>query len=266
MPNPLTGLRVSALTAANVLLALLVGTPLIAAGHRCVFDELQRLQLATGTSAVPEVGDRGAPPRQGAEQHGSFTAPDPWEPIRISVFTKDLDDSSRYCTQPGEMKPDFFGSMLKCNSDNVLTDEKKRILREVIVPNAVQMHEDRLLVQPLRDNICVQHFTDDVCSQFTIPQSHHTTGVPDTDFVLYVAAGPTEPGNFAWSITCQFDTNDRPLVGVADIGSVVTTNIIPSTPILVHEILHALGFNIETFQSRGMIIDVSVRGKKKVLS
>ncbi|CCW72155.1 unnamed protein product [Phytomonas sp. Hart1] len=261
MSNPRTGLRVSALTTAAVLLVLLVGTPLIAAGHRCIFDELQRLQLGTDTSAVPDVRDRGTPQGQGAEQHGSITATDPWEPIRISVFTKDLDDSSRYCTQPGEMKPNFTGSIIECNTKNVLTDKKKRILREVIIPNAVRMHKDRLLVQPLRDNIRVEHFTGDICSQFTVPQSHHTTGVPDTDFVLYVAAGPTVLGLVAWAFMCQLDPSGRPLVGVANIGSVDTMNILSSIRTLEHELLHALGFSNRIFKNRNMIDTVSVRNK-----
>ncbi|CCW72240.1 unnamed protein product [Phytomonas sp. Hart1] len=263
MPNPRTSLRVSALTAAAVLLALLVGTPLIAAGHRCIFDELQRLQLATGSSAVPEVGDRGAPQGQGAEQHGSFTATDPWEPIRISVFTEDLDDSSRYCTQPGEMKPNFKGSMIKCNPDNILTDEKKQLIRKQIIPNAVQMHRDRLLVQPLRHNIRVGHLTGSLCPYFTVPQSHHTTGVPDTDFVLYVAAGPTVPGIIGWTAYCQSDASGRIQVGVVNLGPRNALDVFSSTRTMAHEILHALGFDIEIFQIRGMIIDVSVRGKKK---
>ncbi|CCW72228.1 unnamed protein product [Phytomonas sp. Hart1] len=159
------------------------------------------------------------------------------------------------------MKPDFKGSMARCNSKNIFNDKKKRMLREVIIPNAVQMHKDRLLVQPLRDNIRVEHFTGKICSQFTIPHSHHTTGVPDTDFVLYVAAGPTVPGTIAWAVTCQFDPNGRPLVGVANIGFVNTMNIISSTRTLSHEILHALGFSNRIFKKRNMIDTVSVRNK-----
>ncbi|CCW72232.1 unnamed protein product [Phytomonas sp. Hart1] len=263
MPNPRTDLRVSALTAAAVLLALLVGAPLIAAGHRCIFDELQRLQLATGTSAVPDVGDRGAPQGQGAEQHGSITATDPWEPIRISVFTRDLDDSSRYCTQPGEMRPDFSGSMIKCNPDNILTDEKKQLIRKQIIPSAVQMHREHLLVRPIIGNIRVDHFKGGLCPYFTVPQSHHTTGVPDTDFVLYVAAGPTELGVNAWAVYCQFDRSGRLQVGVVNLGPRYALDVFLSTRILTHEILHTLGFHINMFQFRGMTIDVSVRGKNK---
>ncbi|CCW71261.1 unnamed protein product [Phytomonas sp. Hart1] len=261
MPNPRTGLRVSALTAAAVLLALLVGTPLIASGHRCIFDEMQRLQLATGTSAVPEVRDRGTPQGQGAEQHGSPTAPDSWKRIRISVFTEDLDDSSRYCTRPGEMKPDFSGSMLLCDSDNILTDEKKQLLRDQIIPNAVQMHKDRLLVQPISGNIRVRNFKWSICSQFTIPQSHHTTGVPNADFVLYIAPGPIKGNILAWALLCQVDDDDRPLVGVTNTGSIDPTNIIDSTRTLTHEISHALGFDVDFFIHKEMVNTVSVRNK-----
>ncbi|CCW69204.1 unnamed protein product [Phytomonas sp. Hart1] len=159
------------------------------------------------------------------------------------------------------MKPDFKGSMMQCNSKNILTDEKKQLLRKQIIPDAIQMHKDRLLVQPLKDSILVEHFTGDVCSHFTIPQSHHDTGVPDTDFVLYVAAGPTVPGNLAWAITCQYDPSGRPLVGASDFGSVYTMDIIHSTRILTHEILHALGFEIEFLKKRNMVDTVSVRNK-----
>ncbi|CCW71652.1 unnamed protein product [Phytomonas sp. Hart1] len=151
--------------------------------------------------------------------------------------------------------------MIKCKSDNILTDKKKRILHDEMIPDAVQMHKDRLLVQPLRDNIRVEHFTGKICSQFTIPQSHHTTGVPDADFVLYVAAGPTEPGTIAWATMCQSDPSGRPFVGAANIGSVDTMNILYFTRLLAHEILHALGFLFDIFQRRNMINAVSVRNK-----
>ncbi|CCW69205.1 unnamed protein product [Phytomonas sp. Hart1] len=159
------------------------------------------------------------------------------------------------------MKPDFKGSMMQCNSKNILTDEKKELLRKQIIPNAIQMHKDRLLVQPLKDSILVEHFNGKLCSHFTIPQFHHDTGVPDTDFLLYVAAGPTVPVVCMWALTCQYDPSGRPLVGVANIGSVDTKDIFFSTHTLVHEILHALGFEIEFFKNRNMVDTVSVRNK-----
>ncbi|CCW71267.1 unnamed protein product [Phytomonas sp. Hart1] len=148
------------------------------------------------------------------------------------------------------MKPNFKGSMIKCDPDNILTDEKKRILRKHIIPNAVQMHKDRLLVQPIGGNIRVTHLTGALCPHFTIPQSHHTTGVPDTDFVLYVAAGPTVPGIVAWAIYCQLDPSGRPLVGVANFGPRNALDIFSSTRTLTHEILHTLGFGIEMFKKK----------------
>ena len=46
-------LRMLTLMAAAVLLAF--GAPVATAGHRCVFDELQSSQLATGFSVVGEA-------------------------------------------------------------------------------------------------------------------------------------------------------------------------------------------------------------------
>ncbi|CCW72151.1 unnamed protein product [Phytomonas sp. Hart1] len=159
------------------------------------------------------------------------------------------------------MKPDFKGSMMNCDSDNIFTKKKKRLLRQKIIPDAVRMHRDRLLVQPRRHNIRVKRLSGIICSQFTIPKSHHRTGVPDTDFVLYVAAGPTEPGTIAWATMCQYDRSGRPIVGVANIGPGHILNVFYSTRILAHEILHALGFLLDTFQKRNMVDTVSVRNK-----
>ncbi|CCW72273.1 unnamed protein product [Phytomonas sp. Hart1] len=123
------------------------------------------------------------------------------------------------------------------------------------------MHKDRLLVQPLRDNIRVERFMGRICPQFTVPQSHHDTGVPDTDFVLYVAAGPTVPSNLAWAVMCQINPSGRPLVGIANIGSVDIIDSIHSSRTLAHEILHALGFTNFIFKNRNMLDTVSVRNK-----
>ncbi|CCW69086.1 unnamed protein product [Phytomonas sp. Hart1] len=150
---------------------------------------------------------------------------------------------------------------MQCNSDNVLTDEKKQLMRKKIIPNAVQMHKDRLLVQPLRDNIRIKRLTGNLCSQFTIPQSHHTTGVPDTDFVLYVAAGPTVRDVLAWALTCKTDPSGRPLVGTANIGSINSMGILSFSRTLTHELLHALGFDNNLFKIRNMLDTVSVRNK-----
>ncbi|CCW61442.1 unnamed protein product [Phytomonas sp. EM1] len=171
MPKPCTGLRVAAFMAAAALLALLIAPLLTAAGHRCIFDELQRSQLAAGASAVVETEDRGAPRRQGAELHEDIATSVSWEPIRITVFTEDLDNDSRYCTQTGSLRPDFMGSTCVCEADDILTDEKKCLLRDVVIHDAVQMHRDRLLVQRHDGNIRVDRFTRGICSHFTVPES-----------------------------------------------------------------------------------------------
>ncbi|CCW61212.1 unnamed protein product [Phytomonas sp. EM1] len=179
------------------------------------------------------------------------------------VFTEDLNNYSRYCTKVGETRFDFMDSTRVCDSDEILTYAKKLVLRDVVIRDAVQMHEDRLLVQPHSGNIRVNRFTHGLCSHFTIPDSHYTTGVPNADLVLYVAAGPIKPGILAWAISCQVDASGRPLVGVVNVSPRGISNVFSCTRIMAHELLHALGFHGFTFETRGMVANVSVRGKPK---
>ncbi|ORC81275.1 surface protease GP63, partial [Trypanosoma theileri] len=71
-----------------------------------------------------------------------------WELIRIEAFTEDLEDKSRYCTTSGEQVMNFKGGTAICNDDNLLTDKKKETLIKEVIPAAIKLHRDRLLVKP----------------------------------------------------------------------------------------------------------------------
>ncbi|KAK7198267.1 leishmanolysin, GP63 [Novymonas esmeraldas] len=217
-----------------------------------------------------------------------------WAPIRIAVFMPDLEDPSRYCTALGQMRPDSGGSLVECTStDDILTEAKRTTLMNFVVPEAVNMHAQRLLVRPLDPDtsIVVNSMPGSYCGSFTVPAAHRTTGVPNADFVVYVAAGPTStPRSFiAWAVTCQLYPNtptitSRPAVGAIYFNPRYLPSQIGETPdeilnfggnpsgssnglrrAAAHELLHALGFTSGVFRARGMFATVpSLRGKTNV--
>ncbi|KAK7197981.1 major surface protease gp63 [Novymonas esmeraldas] len=228
--------------------------------HHRDLDALQARTVSTRVGRGSRVADTAGRPFV-------ITAPPDWTPIRVAVFTYDIADSSRYCTEAGQLRPEFTGYIAICKPGDVLTDTKKQTLLELLIPSAVRMHEERLSVQRERGNIVVDQLIDQHpdCRHFSIPDSHRSEGVSDADFVLYVAAGPTVGTTSAWAVTCQYFANGRPSVGVANVSPKYITDDPQAMRVIAHEILHALGFNFHVFEEQDMVAySPSVRGKRNV--
>ncbi|KAK7199361.1 major surface protease gp63 [Novymonas esmeraldas] len=225
--------------------------------HHRDFDALQARTVSTRVSRGSRVADTAGRPFV-------ITAPPDWKPIRIAVFSYDIEDSSRYCTVAGQRRPDFTGDTVICEPDDVLKDAKKQRLLEFLIPSAVRLHEERLTVQRERGSIVVDRDTFEAskCRHFSIPDSHMREGVANADFLLYVAAGPTVGTTVAWAGLCLVFVNGRPSVGVANVSPKYITNDQQAMRIVAHEILHSLGFDFEVFKKKGMVRHAfSLRGK-----
>eukprot|EP00796_Vickermania_ingenoplastis_P002299 gene2299-biopygen1897 len=200
-----------------------------------------------------------------AETNISFSTDDSYQSIRIGVFTKDLDSDSRYCTAAGEYRPDYQGNQVMCTADDVLTEAKKNILVNQLLPDAVKLHAERLKVKRSASGFIVPNFgaSGGICAQFTIPAAHQSSsGVQGYDFVLYVAAGPTSGNTIAWALTCAANSAEgRPVVGMANISPRYIADDSRTVRTVTHEIAHALGFNYQQFTAAGMVGMASVRGK-----
>ncbi|KAK7199341.1 major surface protease gp63 [Novymonas esmeraldas] len=225
-----------------------VSEPEEVTGHRRDLDALQARTVSTRVSRGSRVADTAGRPFV-------ITAPPDWKPIRVAVFTYDIANSSRYCTEAGQLRPDMNGKTVTCRSDDVLTDTKKQTLLEFLIPSAVRLHEERLSVQRERGNIVVDQSTYQAskCRYFSIPDSHRREGVANADFLLYVAAGPTRDKTVAWALTCQIFRNGRPSVGVANVSPKDISNDQQAMRVIAHEILHALGFGSKIFQEQNMM-------------
>ncbi|RNE96471.1 surface protease GP63, partial [Trypanosoma rangeli] len=145
------------------------------------------------TAVVREVPRRG----QGAMQTYTVATKEDnsdWKPIRIKVFTEDLKNvipgSGRYCEKRGDRCPDYLGHNRTCVTEHVLSEEKKKLYEKTIIPEAVKLHAERLLVKPMAEGVVMGEGPGGLCEYFTIPAEYKTNGVRDADMVIYAAAGP----------------------------------------------------------------------------
>lgn len=174
--------------------------------------------------------------------------------IRIVTSTRDLENKKRYCSEVGMSVRDFEGGSFRCDTFNVLKEEDVQHLRDVILPAAVKLHADRLLVKRVVGPLVVPEFEDDsVCSYFTVPVSHHCRGVNDSDMVLYVAAKPG--GTFA--IPCARDESRRPIAAGVNLAFYRKFGLRYNVRVAAHEIAHALGFNYEDMLNANMLSNVT---------
>ncbi|ORC89831.1 surface protease GP63, partial [Trypanosoma theileri] len=160
-----------------------------------------------------------------------------WKLIRIKASTKDLDNKSRYCTQIGDKVMNFQDDIDDCVASQILTEEKKSMFIDHIIPGAIRMHRDRLLVQPQEGKLEVPNFENgNPCTHFTVPSDHHSEGVENADFVLYVAAGTGEP----FGVTCaREESSGRPIAGAMNFPPYYLVDPRLNVRIAAHEMAHA---------------------------
>ncbi|KAF8295947.1 putative surface protease GP63 [Trypanosoma cruzi] len=245
----------------QVLLLCCFSGSVAVAEHHCISDEIEKKVGPRTTAVVLEL------PTREIGMMRAMTASDPeWAPIRFQVFTEDLNDPSKYCTAEGQIRPDFLGGTVECKEKDILTEEKKSIILKSILPRALKMHTDRLLVKPLTGRVIVPRYSSGACAQFTIPSSHHTEGVSGADMYLYVSAGPTEDSTLAWAYFCTQLPDGRPVISVVNYGPSSVTDSEHGVRASLHEVAHALGFVMEIMEKRNMLKEFEgVRGKAAVV-
>ncbi|EAN88927.1 putative surface protease GP63 [Trypanosoma cruzi] len=226
--------------------------------YRCGFDVIMRRSGPLPTAVVRGVPRRG----QGAVQAYTVAADDAnngWESLRIMVSVEDLENETKHCTKVGETKPDFAGRDRECTADDILTEEKKRTLLDEVIPVAVNLHAERLLVQRINVRWVMPGFGErSRCRYFTVPPSHRGVGILGADTVLYVAAGT---GSEVWAVPCAAWQDLRPVaVAMQFTPKFVMLNMHASRT-AAHFITHALGFSVREMARRNMLLAVDgVRG------
>ncbi|CAM37257.1 GP63, leishmanolysin [Leishmania braziliensis MHOM/BR/75/M2904] len=274
--------RLMRLAAAGLVMA--VGAAAVwaqAAGHHCIHDKLQARVLqsvAQQRSPAVSVSALGLPYVSAGTISSAHTvdwaladstspsvvrAAD-WGTLRIAVSTADLTDPDYHCTRVGQRVSNHAGAFVTCTAEDILTEEKRDILVSYLIPQALQLHVERLRVRQVQGSWRVTGMTGPICGDFSVPTAHLTAGVSNADFVLYVASVPSEPGVLAWATTCQVFSDDHPAVGVMNIpaANIVSRYDQGTTRTVTHEVAHALGFSSVFFENAGIVTNVTnLRGK-----
>nr|CAJ2467761.1 unnamed protein product [Leishmania braziliensis] len=274
--------RLMRLAAAGLVMA--VGAAAVwaqAAGHHCIHDKLQARVLQSVAQQHRPPGSVSALglPYVSADPISSAHAVDwaltdstspsvahsaDWGTMRIFVSYEDLTDPDCYCSYVGQLVNNHRGAIDMCEAKDILTDAKRHTLVTYLLPLALQLHVERLKVRQVQGTWKVTGMEGDVCGTFKVPQEHVTVGVSNTDFVLYVASVPSEPGVLAWAVMCEAFSDGRPAVGVmnipaATIGSAYDQIMVRT---VTHEVAHALGFDLTLFEDLQIIYDVKdLRGR-----
>lgn len=210
-------------------------------------------------------------PQQYTSKHGEFHTQSVGT-IRIAISSADMDAAAgaqAYCTAAGATAKDYKTTTpMTCTGDHVLTAAKKAILLNNIIPAAIAKLSSVLSVTRIVGNLIVPN-THSV-QYFTIPSALKTTGVA-ADFLLLVSAGPTPAGNVAWAGYTLLDQNNRPIIGRMNFSpqymvwsATDAQKNAETVGILVHEIMHALGFSgsyIGSYMAAMRTTVTNVRGK-----
>jgi leishmanolysin len=240
-----------------------------AVNHECIHDspdlqrEQKRLQARNGASVqsyAPSVYTKG-----GRLFHAKQA-----QPLRIVFSFEDLTETGAFCSSASGTAPSyrFDGDTVQCTKqEHVLTDAKRAILRDSILPAAVERIQRFISVQPVVGGLRASSTT--VCgADFTVPREHASLlgGVNNADLVIYVASSPIPGATVAFAGACQRDQNGRAVFGRMNFdtefitwGDAATRTSLVDTA--VHEIMHVMGITSSEFFVAGRSTTATKRGK-----
>ena len=169
----------------------------------------------------------------------------PFRPIRIHLATGAL-DATRTATNGAQI--DF--------------------VKDQILPRMRDYWTSALSVVPVQGNLRIS--SADLQSRLycgdaefsKVPVEHMSTGIPDTDLVLYVSGVPSTrfcgPSTLAVAVACNFDQFDRPTAGAInfclsqidlnDKGTVSESITQYNVDVAVHEAAHILGMSSNSYR------------------
>ncbi|KAF5216778.1 hypothetical protein ECC02_010415 [Trypanosoma cruzi] len=235
--------------------------------YRRGLDEMMGRSGPHSTAVVREVPRKG----QGTMQAYTVATQDDnsgWEPIHIKVFTDGLNSTNRgkktYCQKVGDECDNLLGEQITCKEEHVLSEAKKKLYTEKILPGAVKLHAERLLVKPTERNITVPSNLNEACKHFKVPIEHRLYGVA-ADFVIYASAGPSGTNSRAvWAATCNKWEDFRPSIGAINFDPTYMTDTAWSVRVAAHELAHALGFSKESMEEKSLVKNSAKIVREKV--
>lgn len=233
--------------------------------HNCIHNQLKRVGGPATVShqqyAVP-MHDRFR--RRQLSQHYDFESALPAdtvasldakrEPLRVHVDFSRLDsDPGNACFDNYAMWQAEFGPKKRCMYSDVITDAKRTMLRDVLIPRVVKFMAELLTVHRVQGKMRIGTHHCGYGSGVSVPEYMRSEGV-DADMVLFVTMRPIDtPETIAFCGHCETDQSGRPIAAHfnwapsrLEYGSNTDEYTIEYlTHIAMHEFTHALVFTQE---------------------
>lgn len=236
-----------------ITLILIVGAASVR-GHNCTSKSANVRPLPQNYSSFHE--------------HDRFNE-DKWMNIRVFADTSFLLTDTEACDRVGKWirvgvpEGDAVGhpkcsSFLEndcwqlCTEKDVLTEVKAEAIREILVP-VVNYLQSLIKVKRVEGNIRIPREAVPVgcADHIVLPDYYSNTGISSTDLVLVVTGRPTTAYTVAWATECAADQSGRPVFGHINIGPGELDNFETQKhyiyKVLLHELIHVLGFNSYKF-------------------
>jgi len=203
----------------------------------------RRRRLSLQQRQLEDAG--GVDTSDNSNNNNNIDARDVYKPMRIQFETQAL-DSTR--SEENAAKIDF--------------------IKTKVLPATADFWSQALSVVPVNGNLKVsaaelenREFCGD--SEFTkVPAEHISTGLPDTDLILYVSGAPSSRfcrgTTLAVAVACNFDQFDRPTAGAINVcldridlntdGTASKAILDDNVDVLVHEVAHVLGHSSNSYR------------------
>ncbi|CAD2215329.1 leishmanolysin [Angomonas deanei] len=215
-----------------VIIALLLLGVQSSLSHECNHEEHLLKQMQSGG-----IYNRAANLQQPQELSARDSSD--YRPVRIKVGFDQLSDPTKYCTSATQTVTNVHGWPIACTEDNILTDEKRKIITEYLLPKATALLATKLNALPV-GNLGVTAEELGGCSPF-YTASGDIAAKTDHDFIMLVSASPEPVGIAASALSCVMDGGRR-VVGIINIAPSTAERSVQAVRVIFHEFLHALGF------------------------
>lgn len=184
--------------------------------HNCVHDHLTKTAPTAQTSqpyAVPLSPHSVQGSHGRSLQFADGVHDEQRQPIRVHVDTSRVDeDPNNSCFSRWDTHVNPFGKRIDCGWSDIITDEKRKLLKTQLIPKAVGFVQSLLNVHRVQGRLRLSSITCGYEAGVQVPAWMRQDGLDDADFVVFVTMRPIEsPDTVAYSGHCEVDQTGRPI-------------------------------------------------------